>query len=102
MLPSCSQPLQHSRMRKGRSPTTRPGSGASLKAFTALDADAWITWPNWPATKSDVLDEVPIAKDRQIWRDVSIAVAPEADQQARDFAAFLETPEAAELMKTEG
>ncbi|MBU1317135.1 MAG: substrate-binding domain-containing protein [Alphaproteobacteria bacterium] len=79
-----------------------PGSGASFKAFAELGADAWITWPNWPATKSDVLEEVPIAKERQIWRDVSIAVAPDADQQARDFAAFLETPEAAELMKTEG
>lgn len=78
------------------------GSGASFKAFNDLDADAWITWPNWPATKTDALDEVPISKDRQIWRDVSIAVAPDADRQAQEFATFLETAEAAELMKTEG
>lgn len=78
------------------------GSGASFKAFNDLDADAWITWPNWPATKADALEEIPIEEGRQIWRDVSVAVAPDADTAAQQFATFLETDEAAALMKTEG
>lgn len=78
------------------------GSGASFRAFKELDADAWITWPNWPLTQTDVLDLVPIDPARQIWRDVTIALAPDADPQARAFADFLVTPEAQALMATEG
>ncbi|GGE16457.1 hypothetical protein GCM10011390_39380 [Aureimonas endophytica] len=78
------------------------GSGASFKAFGDLDADAWITWPDWTVTKADVLDAVPIETDRRIWRDLNIAVAPDADPQAKEFAEFLVTPEAQALMRTEG
>lgn len=78
------------------------GSGASFKAFKDKDADAWITWPNWPATQKDVLAEVPIEANRQIWRDLSVAVAPDADPAAHDLVEFLVTPEAQALMKTEG
>lgn len=78
------------------------GSGASFKAFNDLDADAWITWPDWTVTKSDVLDAVPIDADRRIWRDLNLAVAPDADPQAREFADFLITSEAQALMRTEG
>jgi accessory colonization factor AcfC len=78
------------------------GSGASFKAFQDLEADAWITWPDWTVTKADVLDAVPIKEDRRIWRDLNLAVAPDADPQARDFADFLVTPEAQALMRTEG
>lgn len=78
------------------------GSGASLKAFKELDADAWITWPDWPVTYSDVLDEVAIAPERQIWRDVNVALSPVADPEAKEFLDFLVTKEAQALMKTEG
>ena len=78
------------------------GSGAGFKAFKDKDADAWITWPNWPATHADVLAEVPIEPNRQIWRDVNVAVAPDADPAALEFVVFLVTPEAQALMKTEG
>ncbi len=78
------------------------GSGASFRAFQSEDADAWITWPNWPFTKSDVLEKVDIASDRTVWRDVNVALSPDADPAARDFLDFLLTPEAQAIMKTEG
>lgn len=78
------------------------GSGASLKAFKDLGADAWITWPDWPVTYSGILEEVPLAAERQIWRDVNVALAPDADPEAKQFLDFLVTAEAQALMKTEG
>lgn len=78
------------------------GSGASFRAFKAMDADAWITWPNWPITKSDVLEMVKISPDRTVWRDVNVALSPSADSQAKEFLDFLLTPEAQRLMATEG
>ena len=78
------------------------GSGASFKAFKDKDADAWITWPNWPATQKEALSEVPIETSRQVWRDLSVAVAADADPAAQEFVNYLVTPEAQALMKTEG
>lgn len=78
------------------------GSGASLQAFKEKDADAWITWPDWPVTHADVLEQVALAPERTIWRDVNVALSPDADPQAADFLAFLITPEAQALMATEG
>jgi accessory colonization factor AcfC len=49
------------------------GSGASFKAFKELDADAWITWPEWVVDNPKVLQEIPISSDRSIWRDLNIA-----------------------------
>jgi len=78
------------------------GSGASLKAFKSLDADAWITWPDWPVTHADILEEVPLAPERRIWRDVNVALAPDADPEAKQFLDFLVSPVAQSLMQTEG
>jgi accessory colonization factor AcfC len=78
------------------------GSGASLKAFKDLDADAWITWPEWPVTHADLLEEVALAPERKVWRDVNVALSPRADPEAKQFLDFLVTPEAQKLMKTEG
>jgi len=78
------------------------GSGASFKAFKEQNADAWITWPNWPITHPDEADLVEIADDRKIWRDVSVALSPGADPAAKSFLEFLVTAEAQKLMKTEG
>ena len=49
-----------------------------------------------------MLGQVEIAPDRQIWRDVNVALAPDADPEARAFLDFLVTPEAQEIMATEG
>lgn len=78
------------------------GSGASFKAFQKMDADAWITWPDWPITHDDVLDQVNIAPDRTIWRDVNVALSPEADPEAKEFLTFLISNEAQAIMLTEG
>ena len=78
------------------------GSGASFRAFEKLDADAWITWPNWPVSKSDVLEKIDISENRQIWRDVNVILSPKSDPEAKQFLDFLITDRAANLMKTEG
>jgi accessory colonization factor AcfC len=78
------------------------GSGASYRAFLSEDADAWITWPNWPITKSDEMELVEFSPERTVWRDVNVALSPDADPEAQDFLDFLLTDEAQALMKTEG
>lgn len=78
------------------------GSGASFKAFKEMDADAWITWPNWPVTNPDVLEAVELSDARKIWRDVNVALAPDADPEAKAFLDYLVTEEAQMLMLQEG
>ena len=77
------------------------GSGASYGVISNGDADAWITWPNWPLTKDDI-DMVELAEDRVIHRDVNVVVSPKADPEAREFLDFLITDEAQAIMQTEG
>ena len=78
------------------------GSGAAYKAFNEKDADAWITWPDWPITHSDKLESVELAPERTIWRDVNVVLAPDADPEARLFLNFLGSERGAEIMKSEG
>ena len=52
------------------------GSGASLQAFGKFNADAWITWPDWPVNHPELLESVSIAADRRIWRDLNVALSP--------------------------
>ncbi|WP_095587680.1 substrate-binding domain-containing protein [Actibacterium ureilyticum] len=82
--------------------TYAKGSGASYRAFLSEDADAWITWPNWPVSKSDDLQQVDLTPERTVWRDVNVALSPMADPMAQDFLDFLISDEAQALMKTEG
>lgn len=77
------------------------GSGASYGVMSSDDADAWITWPNWPITKDD-LDMVELDEDRVIYRDVNVVLSPDADPEAQAFLDFLVTEQAQELMATEG
>ena len=77
------------------------GSGASYKAFVEKNADAWITWPDWPITHSDHADLVELSDQRKIWRDINVVLAPDADPQARQFIDFLVSDRGAEIMKTE-
>lgn len=81
--------------------TFAKGSGASYKAFQTEDADAWITWPNWPVTKDDLV-QVSMAPERTVWRDVNVALSPDADPAAQAFLDFLVTDEAQAIMGTEG
>jgi accessory colonization factor AcfC len=78
------------------------GSGAAYKAFLDQNADAWLTWPDWPITHSDQADFVALSDQRTIWRDVNVVLAPDADPQAQQFINFLTSDRGAEIMKTEG
>lgn len=78
------------------------GSGASFKAFQELDADAWITWPEWAVDNPRVLQAIPITGERSIWRDLTIAVSASADPQAASFMRFLVSDEAQQLMRGAG
>ena len=78
------------------------GSGPSYKMFVEKNADAWITWPDWPITHSDKADLVELPKARRIWRDVNVVLAADADPQAKQFLAFLNSDRGAAIMKTEG
>ena len=78
------------------------GSGASFKAFQELDADAWITWPEWAVDNPNVLQAIPISSDRSIWRDLNMALSTSADPQAASFLRFLVSDEAQKLMRRAG
>lgn len=78
------------------------GSGASYKIFVEKNADAWITWPDWPITHSDKAEIVPLPENRTIWRDVNVALARDADPQAQKFIEFLVSERGAAIMRTEG
>jgi accessory colonization factor AcfC len=78
------------------------GSGASFKAFKELDADAWITWPEWAVDNPNVLQPIPISSNRSIWRDLNIALSTSADPQAASFIEFLVSDEAQKLMRSAG
>ena len=78
------------------------GSGPSFRMFTEKDADAWITWPDWPITHPDMAEIVELPEPRRIWRDLSLVLSPDADPAARRFVAFLTGDRAASIMKTEG
>jgi accessory colonization factor AcfC len=78
------------------------GSGASFKDFQKLDADAWITWPEWVVDNPKVLEAIPISSDRSIWRDLNIALSNSADPQAASFLRFLVSDEAQKLMRNAG
>jgi accessory colonization factor AcfC len=70
--------------------------------FVDKDADAWITWPDWPITHSDTVDYIALPKERTIWRDVNVVLAPDADPEATQFLDFLSSDRGAAIMKTEG
>jgi accessory colonization factor AcfC len=78
------------------------GSGPSFKMFVDKNADAWLTWPDWPITRPDTLDYIELPKERTIWRDVNVVLAPDADPEARRFLDFLSSDRGAAIMKTEG
>lgn len=77
------------------------GSGASYREFERSNVDAWITWPNWPATKED-LEMVELEPERVIYRDVNVVLSPKADPEAARFLDFLVSDKASDLMASEG
>ena len=84
----------------------KPGHVSALaqfpKAAVYVRRYAWITWPDWPITHSDVAEIVELSEQRRIWRDVNVVVAPDADPASRRFLEFLSSGPGAAIMKTEG
>lgn len=78
------------------------GSGPTYKMFVEKDADAWVTWPDWPITHPDAAEIVKFSDRRTIWRDVNVVLAHDADPQAKQFIDFLTSDRGAAIMKTEG
>ncbi len=80
-----------------------PNSGTARKALeTQPEADVWITWADWAASHPDIGDVVEISPDYVIWRDMNIVVRQDADAETRQFAAWLQTDEAAPVFKKYG
>ncbi|MGL4723237.1 MAG: substrate-binding domain-containing protein [Scandinavium sp.] len=78
------------------------GSGAAFKAFQQPDADAWITWSDWPLTHPDKAELVKIEPERRLYRDMNVAVASHAEPQTAEFVRFLTSPQATEIFAREG
>jgi accessory colonization factor AcfC len=49
-----------------------------------------------------MIDYIALPKERTIWRDVNVVLAPDADPEARQFLDFLSSDRGATIMKTEG
>ena len=77
------------------------GAGAGYQQFVDQDADAWVTWPNWPFTKDD-LDMIKISDERVIYRDLSVVISPNADPEAQEFLDFLVSDQGQAIMATQG
>lgn len=77
------------------------GPGASYGFISDGDADAWITWPNWPIINDD-LDMFKLAENRVIYRDVNVVLSPKADPEAQALLDVLVTSKAQKLMAIEG
>lgn len=63
---------------------------------------AWITWPDWPVTNPEVLEQVALEPERTIWRDVNVVISPQAAPETQEFLDFLVAEEAQALMASEG
>lgn len=80
-----------------------PNSGTARQALENLPgADVWITWADWAVSNPGAGDVVEIAPDYLIWRDMNIAVRQDADTETRQFAAWLQTDEAAPVFEKYG
>ena len=61
--------------------------------------DAWLIWTIWQKANPSLADEVAITGDRAIYRDTGIALTVRGEQrgEAKQFAAFLASPQGAAI-----
>ncbi|MEG0866589.1 MAG: substrate-binding domain-containing protein [Hafnia sp.] len=78
------------------------GSGAAFSAFKRSEADAWITWSDWPISHPNDASLVEIEPGRRIYRDMNVVVARGADIRTHDFVHFLTTPAAVAIFAHDG
>lgn len=78
------------------------GSGASFRAFTHQQADAWITWVHWPLNHQDKADFVEIEPERRIYRGLLITKAQGADPSTQRFIDFIDSPQSEPFFAQDG
>lgn len=78
------------------------GSGASFRAFTGQQADAWITWVHWPLNHKDKADFVEIEPERRIYRGLLLAKAAGADASTQRFLNFIDSPQGEPFFTQDG
>lgn len=63
------------------------------------DIDAWVIWNIWQVANPGIADVVPIESDLAVRRSMAIALTSlgKKDAEARRFAEYLKTPEAAAI-----
>ena len=61
--------------------------------------DAWVIWTIWQVSNPSLADQVAIEPDYQIYRDTGVAMTKKGMQSAdaKAFAAYLESPDAARI-----
>jgi accessory colonization factor AcfC len=66
--------------------------------------DAWLTWTIWKGEARGVADVVPLAPDLRIHRDAGVALTRRGREKpvAREFAAFLASPDGARIFQKMG
>ncbi len=71
---------------------------------TTPGIDAWIIWNIWSAKERTRTDVVEIEPDLRIYRDTGVALTREGAQKAsaREFVAFLKSPEGQRIFETYG
>lgn len=76
-------------------------TSADAKVAWAADPslDAWIIWGIWQVANPQLADQVAVEPAYRIYRDAGLALthSGEADPRAKAFAAFLASPEGAEI-----
>lgn len=78
------------------------GSGASFRAFTNQQADAWITWVHWPLNHSEKADFVEMEPERRIYRGLLISKAQGADASTQRFIDFIDSPKGEPFFAQDG
>ena len=76
-------------------------TSADAKALWTSDPsyDAWLIWNIWQIANADIASLVPVEPEYRVYRDTGVALTQRGEQrqEAKAFAAYLSTPEAAAI-----
>ena len=80
---------------------TFAGNSALARQAWTTDTtlDAWVIWTIWQVSNPSLADQVAIEPDYQVYRDTGVALTRKGAQSAdaKAFAAYLESPDAARI-----
>ncbi len=75
-------------------------SALARQAWTTdTSLDAWVIWTIWQVSNPNLADQVAIEPEYQVYRDTGVGLTKKGAQSAdaKAFAAYLESPEAARI-----